>query len=297
MGKLLDQVPIIVQLLISGVLLGGLYALVAFGLSLIYGVVRILNFAHGTLLSVAGIAASMIFAKWGLNPVLIAALLVPVFFVFGWLMYVVLLQPLRSRNAAQFTVGTVLVTVGMLLILSDLTSYVAGATTKNIQLPFHAFIFGDVIVSSNQLYILIGIVVMTAILHLFLTRTWFGRAIRAVTQDPVGAQICGIRSHAIHASTVGVGVAIVAIAGVLYVLNFPVDPYSGFELTVKAFTIIILGGIGNLVGALLAGIFLGVAEALTGYFWASDWAPAVSIVLLLVILVVFPKGVLSRGRA
>jgi branched-chain amino acid transport system permease protein len=288
---------IIVQLLISGVLLGGLYALVAFGLSLIYGVVRILNFAHGTILAVAGIGASMAFTRWGLNPIAIAVLMLPLFFAFGYAMYVLLLQPLRSRNAAQFTVGTVLVTVGLLLILSDLTSFFAGATTKNIQLPFHAFIFGDVIVSSNQLYILIGIVVMTILLHLFLTRTWFGRAIRAVTQDPVGAQICGIRSHTIHASTVGVGVAIVAIAGVLYVINFPIDPYAGFELTVKAFTIIILGGIGNLMGALFAGIFLGVAEALTGYFWASDWAPAVSIVLLLVILVLFPKGVLSRGRA
>lgn len=288
---------IIIQLVISGVLLGGLYALVAFGLSLIYGVVRILNFAHGTLLCVAGIAASLIFAKWGLNPILIAAILIPIFFVFGYLMYVGLLQPLRQRNAAQFTVGTVLVTVGMLLILSDLTALAAGATAKNIQLPFHAFIFGDVIVSSNQLYILLGIVVMTILLHLFLTRTWFGRAIRAVTQDPVGAQICGIRSHAIHASTVGVGVAIVAIAGVLYVLNFPVDPYVGFELTVKAFTIIVLGGVGNLIGALLAGILLGVAEALTGFFWASEWAPAVSIVLLLFILVLFPKGFLAKGRA
>ena len=288
---------VIVQLLISGVLLGGLYALVAFGLSLIYGVVRILNFAHGTLLAVAGIAASVIFARWGLNPILIAALIAPVFFAFGVFMYVYLLRPLRSRNAMQFTVGTVLVTVGMLLILSDIAALLAGPTPKNIPLPFNALIFGDVIIGINQLYILIGIAVMTALLHLFLTRTWFGRAIRAVTQDPVGAQICGISSYKIHAATVGFGTAIVSLAGVLYTLNFPVDPYVGFELTVKAFTIIILGGIGNLIGALLAGIFLGVAESLTGFFLASEWAPAVSILLLLVILVVFPKGVLSRGRA
>ncbi len=288
---------VIVQLLISGVLLGGLYALVAFGLSLIYGVVRILNFAHGTLLGVAGIAASVIFAKWGLNPILIAALLVPVFFAFGYFMYVFLLRPLRSRNAMQFTVGTVLVTVGLLLILSDLAAFLAGPTPKNIPLPFNAIFIGDVIIGINQLYILIGIAVMTVLLHLFLTRTWFGRAIRAVTQDPVGAQICGIRSHAIHASTVGFGAAIVAVAGVLYTLNYPIDPYVGFELTVKAFTIIILGGIGNLIGALFAGIFLGVAESVTGFVWSSEWAPAVSIILLLVILVVFPKGVLSRRRS
>ena len=113
---------IIIQLLIGGILLGGLYALVAFGLSLIYGVVRVLNFAHGTLLAIAGIAASVMFAAWGLNPVLIAVVLLPVFFGFGWLMYVYLLEPLKSRNPMQTTVGTVLVTVGLLLIISDLAA-------------------------------------------------------------------------------------------------------------------------------------------------------------------------------
>src|SRR3954463_16329057 len=95
---------IITQLLIGGVLLGGLYALIAFGLSLIYGVARVLNFAHGTLLAVAGIMASVIFSAWGLNPVLIAVVLAPIFFGFGWLMYVALLDPLKHRNAMQATV-------------------------------------------------------------------------------------------------------------------------------------------------------------------------------------------------
>ena len=136
---------------------------------------------------------------------------------------------------------------------------------------------------------------MTLALHVILTRTWFGRAVRSVTQDSVGARICGVRAGTIHAATVAFGSAIVAVAGVLYTLNYPVNPYEGFGLTVKAFTIIILGGIGNLPGALLAGIFLGVAEALTGFFWTSDWAPGLSIILLLVILIVFPRGLLSRS--
>lgn len=285
---------IIIQLLVGGVLLGGLYALVAFGLSLIYGVVRILNFAHGTLLAVSGIAASVLFAAYAINPVLIAILLVPVFLVFGYYFYIYLLEPLRSRNPVEAVVGTVLVTVGALLVLSDLAAFIAGPETKNIPLEFHAFTIGEVIISSTQLYILAGIVALTIGLHVFLQRTWFGRAVRSVTQNPTGALLCGVRSRRIHAYTVAFGSAIVAIAGVLYTLSFPVDPYIGFDLTIKAFTIIILGGIGNLVGALLAGIFLGVAEALTGFFWTSDWAPAVSIVLLLVILVIFPQGALSR---
>jgi branched-chain amino acid transport system permease protein len=119
--------------------------------------------------------------------------------------------------------------------------------------------------------------------------------VRAVTQDTVGARLCGVRAGAIHAATVAFGSAIVAVAGVLYTLNYPINPYEGFSLTVKAFTIIILGGIGNLVGALLAGIFLGVAEAMTGFFWTSEWAPGLSIMLLLAILVVFPHGLLRRS--
>jgi branched-chain amino acid transport system permease protein len=286
---------IIIQLLIGGVLLGGLYALIAFGLSLIYGVARVLNFAHGTLLAIAGVAASVMFAAWAINPILIALILLPIFFGFGWLTYVYLLEPLKARNPSQTVVGTVLVTVGLLLILSDIGALLAGPTSKNIRLDMQVFQIQGIIISSTDLYILLGIVALTLALHLILTRTWFGRAVRSVTQDTVGARLCGVRAGAIHAATVAFGSAIVAVAGVLYTLNYPINPYEGFGLTVKAFTIIILGGIGNLLGALLAGIFLGVAEAMTGFFWTSDWAPALSIVLLLAILIVFPHGLLRRS--
>jgi branched-chain amino acid transport system permease protein len=289
------MIPIIIQLLIGGILLGGLYALIAFGLSLIYGVVRILNFAHGTLLAVAGIGASVVFAAWALNPLLITAMLIPAFFAFGWAMYVYLLEPLKQRNPMQMTVGTVLVTVGLLLILSDVAALLAGPTPKNIPLELSVFMFGGIIISTTELYILSGVVALTLALLLILTRTWFGRAVRSVTQDTVGARLCGVRAGTIHAATVGLGSAIAAIAGVLYTLNFPINPYEGFALTVKAFTIIILGGIGNLPGALLAGIFLGIAEALTGFYWSSEWAPGLSIMLLLAILVVFPQGLLRRS--
>jgi len=288
---------ILIQLLIGGILLGGLYALIAFGLSLIYGVARVLNFAHGTLLAVAGIAASAMFAAWALNPVVIAVLLFPIFFAFGWLMYVYLLDPLKNRNPMQATIGTVLVTVGLLLIISDLAALIAGPTSVNIRLPVDVFIVQGIIVSTTDLYILVSIAALTLALHLILTRTWFGLAVRSVTQDSTGARICGVKAGAIHAATVAFGSAIVAVAGVLYVLNYPVNPYEGFGLTVKAFTIIILGGIGSLPGALLAGIFLGVAEALTGFFWSSDWAPGLSIMLLLLVLIVFPQGFLSRRAA
>ncbi len=283
-------IEVLIQVLIGGVLLGGLYALVAFGLSLIYGVVRILNFAHGTLLAVGGVAASLAYAAWQWHPVWLILALIPIFVVFGWLFYRGLLQPLEKRNHFESTVGTVLVTVGALLMLSDLTAKLAGPTQKNIPLRFESFEIGEIIISMSQVWILAGIALLTIAMHFFLRRTWFGNAIRAVTQDSVGAQICGVHSSRMKAATFAFGSAIVAVAAVLYTLSFPVDPYMGFGLTVKAFTIIILGGIGNLLGALLAGLFLGVAEGMTGLFWKPEWAPAISVILLLLILVAFPNG-------
>ncbi len=280
---------VLLQVLIGGVLLGGLYALVAFGLSLIYGVVRILNFAHGTLLAVSGVAASMAYASWQLHPLLIALLLAPMLGVLAFGYYHLLLKPLAKRNHFESTVGTVLVTVGTLMMLSDLTAKAAGATQRNIPLRLEALEFGEIVVSTVQLLILGGIVLLTVVMHLVLKHTWFGRAIRAVTQDATGAQICGVQSTRMKALTFAFGSATVAIAAVLYVMSFPVDPTMGFSLTVKAFTIIVVGGIGNLPGALIAGVFLGVAEGLTGLYWKPEWAPALSVVAMLVILVARPK--------
>lgn len=287
---------VVAQVVIGGVLLGGLYALVAFGLSLIYGVVRILNFAHGTLLAVTGVAATVTFAAWRLHPAAIAAVLVPLVFALGFGYYRAFLHPLTRRTHSEATVGTVLVTVGTLIILSDVTAKLAGATQKNIPVEFHALELGDVIVSTTQLGILLGVAALSLAMHLVLKRTRFGRSVRAVTQEPVGAQLCGVQSRSIKALAFATGSAMVAIAAVLYVLSFPVDPYMGFGLTVKAFTIIVVGGIGNLPGALLAGIFLGVAEGVTGLVWRPEWAPALSVVLMLGILVVFPRG-LQQGVA
>lgn len=290
-------IDILIQVTLGGVLIGGLYALVAFGLSLIYGVARILNFSHGTLLTMAGIAASVAFVDFGWPLAVCVLVIVPVFFTFGYGFHAVMLRPLASRPPFEATVGTVLITVGTLIVLSDLAAALAGPNPRNIPLRSGILEFGEVILPTTQIGILGGIALLTVAIHLFLKRSWFGRAIRAVTQDPTGAAICGVRAKSIHALTFAVGSALVAVAGVLYALSYPVDPYMGFSLTVKAFTIIVLGGVGNLIGALLAGLFLGVAEAYTAFFWAPEWAPALSILLLLGILIMFPQGIASWRKA
>jgi branched-chain amino acid transport system permease protein len=283
------SVDVILQVLIGGILLGGLYALVAFGLSLIYGIVRVLNFAHGTQLVVSGVVASLVFTNWHWSPLFIGLVIAPAAFVFGYVFYSILLRPLEQRNEFEGVVGGVLITVGAMLILSDVTTILAGGTQRTIQVPFHAIDVGQIVISTNQLYVLLGIVILTFSVHVFLNKTWYGRAVRAVTQDSVGARVCGIDGTRLKALTFAIGSMTVSVAAILYAMSFPVSPYMGFPLTVKAFTIIVLGGIGNLRGALLAGIFLGVAESMTGLFWNAEWAPAVSVVLMLFILVAFPR--------
>lgn len=286
-------IDIFIQILLGGVLLGGLYALVAFGLSLIYGVARILNIAHGTLLAITGVVASELYAATQWNPVLLMAVVVPPILLFGYGFHAALLRPLARRRKHEEVIGTVLITTGLLIIMSDVAGLVAGTAQRNIPLASDVFEFGEVIVPETQVWILLGILAMTLALHLFLKRSWFGRAVRAVTQDATGAAICGVDSARSHALTFAVGSGIVAVAGVLYAMTYPVDPYMGFSLTVKAFTVIIVGGIGNLAGALVAGILLGAAESFTAFLWAPQWAPLISVVLLLVILVVFPRGLAS----
>lgn len=284
------DVTIFLQLVIGGVLLGGIYALVAFGLSLVYGVVRILNFSHGTLLAVGGIMASLAYTELGLPPYVSAAFLVFAFGIFGRLFFQFMLEPLMKRRHSEAEIGVVLVTVGALMMMGDIAAYLAGPTPKNIPLRFEPVILGDIILSTTQLYAFGGILLLTVVLHFFLRYSWFGRAIRAESQDSFGAAICAIPGRALHGNTFAFGCALVAIAAVLYAMMFPVDPYMGFSLTVKAFTIIILGGIGNLTGSLLAGILLGVTESLAAFLIGSAWAPGISIMLLLVILVVRPQG-------
>lgn len=293
-------IDILVQIAIGGILIGGLYALFAFGLSLIYGVARILNFSHGTLLAIAGVMGSILYTLLGGNPPALIATIILLsvgFFAFGWGFHDVLLAPMKQRNHFESAVGTVLTTVGALIIIGDVAAALAGPRPRNIPIRSDVLEFGDVLVPVSQAWMLLAITLLTIILQLVLTRSWYGKAVRAVTQDHVGAIICGVKPRVIHGITFGLGSGLAAIAGVLYATVFPIDPYAGFNLTVKAFTIIVLGGAGNLVGALIAGLFLGIAEAFTAFFWASEWASAISIVLLLLILVAFPQGFGSLRRA
>ena len=280
---------LLAQVVSGGLVMGGLYAMVAMGLSLIYGVTRVLNFAHGTFVALAGIAGSILFSSLGIHPAWSILLAAAVFFVLGFGFYDLLLKPVMKYDHFKMTIGTVLITIGAFMIIEDLASVAAGPVQRNILLPSTVIAATGGIVTSIQLYVLLGITAVTLALHAFLKHSWFGRAIRALTQDQFAATAFGVQSELIRGATFAVGTAMAGVSGVLYAMTLPVDLHTGFILTVKAFTVIAIGGIGNLTGTLVASVLLGVTEALVAFYVSSEWAPAVSIVVLLVVLVLAPR--------
>lgn len=280
---------LLAQVVSGGLVMGGLYAMVAMGLSLIYGVTRVLNFAHGTVVALAGIAGSILFSSLGIHPVWSILLAAAVFFALGFGFYDLLLKPVMKYDHFKMTIGTVLITIGAFMIIEDLASAAAGPVQRNILLPSTVIAATGGIVTSMQLYVLLGITIVTVALHAFLKHSWFGKAIRALTQDEFAATAYGVPSELIRGATFAVGTAMAGVSGVLYAMTLPVDLHTGFILTVKAFTVIAIGGIGNLTGTLVASILLGVTEALVAFYVSSEWAPAVSIVVLLAVLVLAPR--------
>lgn len=290
----MTPISIIIQIAIGGLLLGGIYALIAFGLSIIYGVSKVLNLAHGTILMVAGILASWIFFQLGINPIFIALLLVPIFLALGAGFWRMLIKPLIGKGPLEFIIGTVLVTVGIMMVIDDVTMFVAGPTLRSIPVSTPSLRLGQVVISTTRLWLMVFLVLITIALHLYFTRTFIGKAIRAITQDMTGAMLVGVDISRMNLVVFGIGFVLVAIASVFYDMIFSLGAYMGFPLTVKAFTIVILGGLGSLVGPVLGGLILGLAESFTAYYVGAIWAPALSVIILLIILVLRPQGIFGR---
>jgi branched-chain amino acid transport system permease protein len=191
----------------------------------------------------------------------------------------------------------VLVTLGLSLAISDVASFCCfgDSFVKGVQVSLPTLQLGGVFIPTLRLVVLGVIVVLTVGLHQLLFRTYLGKAIRALAQNRQGALLVGIDTGRISMLTFGVGTALAALAGVFYLLLFTISPYIGMPLVLKALTIIVLGGLGSLMGALWGGIILGVAETLTGFYIGDKWTPTVATLLLLAVLLVRPQGLFGRA--
>ena len=286
----------LIQLLISGVLLGGIYALAAFGLALIFGVSHILNLAHGEFLMLGALVCFLLGDLWGVDPFLSLVVLMPLFFLLGVLYERGLLRTVIAKTGYEQLTASVLVTLGLSLIVEDVASTLWGAEEKGLYYSLPPLILdnGEIIISSVRLLAMGCIVVITLIVHQFISRTYLGKALRAVTQNRRGAQLVGVNMAQVGLVTCGIGTMLAAVAGVFYILLYSINPFIGLPLTLRYLCIVVLGGLGNLFGTLLGGVILGLTEVFTGYVFNPHWQETVAFLMLVVFLLVRPQGLFGR---
>jgi branched-chain amino acid transport system permease protein len=217
------------------------------------------------------------------------------FLIVGILLYYGLIKPLTKRTKQELLIGAILVTIGLSFIVQDLAATAFGTLPRSIYIGFEPIKVGELVVPFFRLVTFIIIVITANFLWFFLKKTFTGMAMRAVTNNREMALSLGIPIHGTSAVTFGVGAVLAALGGILYLANgFPITPFIGLSLTVKALTVIVIGGTGKLIGTVIGGVVLGIAETLTGTVISFYWAPAISILLLLIVLMIKPKGILGE---
>ena len=280
------------QVVISGLLAGALYAMVALGLGLIFGVMRVLNVAHGPLLMLGAYTTFWLFHWFGLNPYLSLLVSMPALFLVGVVLQRLLVRrvvdaPELSSLLLMFGVGIALVNVTQLAFTSDLRSveYLTGS-----------FVWGPFAFSKSRVIACAFAIVITAGAFWFLQKTRLGKALRAVSQSREVAQVCGVNVQRIHMLAFGFASALAAAGGSLVAVMVAIQPEMGQVYTFKSFLVIVLGGAGNYPGALVGGLLLGLVEQLSSLFLTTQVNEAVAYVLLVLVLLVRPTG-LFKGRA
>jgi branched-chain amino acid transport system permease protein len=283
------------QACLDGLLIGALYALIGMGLALIFGVMRIVNFAHGAFLMVGMYASWVLFDKFKINPYwgfIPAGLLL---FAFGYLVYKALIQPIRARSDFM----QILMTTGIALILVDTAQLTFGADyhQTNLELVNTTKHLGPFTINAASLLSFVIAAVLIVGLQQFVVRTRTGQALRALAQNPGVAPLMGINVTLIQGFSFSLGIALAGIAGGLLLPALYLFPTVGEDYTLKAFVIVVLGGMGSIEGAAIGGLVLGVAESITSLYLGNQWALAVDFVLFLLVLSLKPSGIFGRQRA
>jgi branched-chain amino acid transport system permease protein len=282
--------------LIAGLVLGGMYALVALGLNLQYGVARILNLAYGEILVGAGVLAWAAYTTRAIVPPLALVALVPLAALLGWFIYRVALTPLvaRSRTRAALETDSLLATFGLLFVIQGvMLAAVGGGYLTYSYLAIPVDVLGSRI-ATNRLLALGIALLLGVVLYLLLTRTRIGTAIRGLAVDPTAALLVGIDVRKLAGWTFALGTALAAVAGVLVGMFLTMSATMGVVFTMKALIVIIMGGLGNLAGGVVAALLLGLAESLVATFVDPALTLAANYTLFIAVLLIRPAGLFGR---
>lgn len=282
------SIDLIVNVVLGGLLTGIVYGLMALGLSVIYGVVRVVNFAHGELMALAMYVAVVVFARWGVDPLL---MIVPValgFFALGYGLQRGLVNPFIDRpEHSQF-----MLLLAVALVLTNGLLLVFGPDARNVQVDYalDSYQIGPILVDKVRVICAGVALACCAFLWAIFRRTRFGRAIRACADNLLGARVVGLDVAHLYGLTFGIGCACVGVAGTLLTLLTEVTPPSGPAYTLLAFIIVIIGGLGSMPGALAGGVLIGVSEAAAGIAFTPSAKSMASFALLIAVLALRPQG-------
>lgn len=285
---------LLLQALFSGLLNGGIYSLVAVGLTLIFGVMRIINFAHGSLMMLGMYVSYWLFVLWGVDPYLSLIASASVLFAVGLVIEIVLVTPVLEAPEHD----QLLLTLGISLVIENLALFLWTANPRTVTVAYLAVapMVGGIMISSPRVIAFVVSLALTAALYLFLKRTDLGKAIRAVSQDREGALTVGIDMRRIYALAFGIGCACVGAAGSLVAPFYAVDPYVGGVFVITAFVVVVLGGMGNFGGALLASLIVGLAESVAAVFIPAAMKQIVMYTIFVVVLLFRPQGLFGTRR-
>lgn len=279
------------QILINGILKGGLYGLMAMGMSLIWGVMNIINIAHGAFIMIGSYCTYYLFSSLGIDPFLSLIFTIPVLFLLG---YSVQKGIINLVIRAEIFI-TLILAFGIEIFINNAALVLFTGDVRKVKVAYGAsnFSFFGVTIPYVRFFAFILVIIITVALFILMNRTKLGRAIRATSQDLEGARLVGINVSKIYAITFGIGTALAGAAGTLWAIIFPVSPIMGGSLTLKSFVVTIIGGLGTMFGPIIGGLTLGIIESFGTNWLGTTYESLISFSILVLILIIMPNGILK----
>jgi branched-chain amino acid transport system permease protein len=286
------SIQLLFPAVLNGLMAGAVYGLVALGLTLIYGVLHIINFAHGALLTAAMFAAFFAHQMLGLDPYVAAVALTPLFFVLGYGLQRFVIGPAAHGDDRNI----LLVTLGLAVLIENALLYAFRADTRTINLPyaFDVVEIGPAFIAFPRVIAFCAVMIVALVLWLIMQWTDTGKAIRAVAKEKLGAELSGIDVAHIYAVTFGLGTGCLAIAACLLIPTYYVNPSAGNAFVLIAFTVVVLGGMGSVLGALIGGLFVGVVESLSSLYLGESLGQIGIFVMFILVLLFRPNGLFGE---
>lgn len=278
--------------IVIGILLGGLYVVIALGLSLVFGVMKVINVAHGTLVILGSYMAWAILTAWKIDPILWLIPGIPLFFVLG-----VLIEKYLLHRAVRLSADAALIIAfGIALIIQNAAQIIWTPQSRSLitDYSFESIQIGNIYIPVVYILDFLAALVVMLVVRQFLKKTYMGQAITAASQDRGTAELMGINSSRVYQIAFGIAMGLAAMAGVFFGLTFPFNPTSGNALLIVAFGVIILGGLGSMVGTFIGGMIFGLSQTLGGYLWGPTGQLLVPFLMVLVVLTIRPQGLFGR---